>query len=63
MSAAPFVDDDGGGDGAPDSESPPSIAAEGVKGPPGLQRCDLHLQRYLRMLSDEPRMELLQSGA
>lgn len=54
-------DDGGGGGGAPDSESPPSIAAEGVKGPPGLQRCDLHLQCCIRMASDEPRMELLQS--
>lgn len=54
--------DGGGDDGAPDSESPPNTAAEGVKGPPGLRRSDLHLQRCLRMPSDEPLMELLQSG-
>lgn len=57
----PSVGGDGGGDGAPDSESPPNIAAEGVKGPPGLQRSDLHLQRCLRIPSDEPLMEPLQS--
>lgn len=55
---APFV----GGDDAPDSESPPSKVAECVKGPPGLQRSDLHLQHCLHMSSDEVLMELLHSG-
>lgn len=58
----PFVGGDGGGDGAPDSESPPNIAVEGVKGLPGLPRSDLQLQRCLRIQSDEPLMALLQSG-
>lgn len=52
----PFVGDDGGG-GVPGLELPPSTLAEGGKGPPGLQKRDLHLQRSLRTHPDEPQME------
>lgn len=55
----PFVDGDGGGvgGGVLGPELPPSTSAEGAKGLPGPQRCDLHLQRCLRTRPDEPQME------
>lgn len=55
----PSAGDGGGGDGGSGPELPPSTSAEGVKGRPGLQRSDPHLQRCLRTQPDEPPTELL----
>ena len=51
----PSVCGGGVGGGVPGPESPPSTSAEGVKGPLGLLRCDLHLQCCLR--TQMPQME------